>query len=100
MLVTIKTIVSRHDTPPLVGRPHSADIYKVCMEDFEDFVGLVQARLSAGAKEYGDRSFSRHPMDLMNEIQEELLDICGWSYVLFTRLKKVQNALQEGVSDE
>lgn len=70
------------------------------MEEFEDFVRLVQTRLSAGAKEYGDRSFSRKPLDLMNEIQEELLDICGWSFVLFTRLKKVQNALQEGVSDD
>lgn len=66
------------------------------MEKFEDFAGLVQARLSAGAKEYGDRSFSRQPLELMDEIQEELLDICGWSFVLFTRLQKVRDALQEG----
>lgn len=63
------------------------------MEDFEAFIRQVQERLSAGQREYGDVSFSRDPTDLLNEIQEELMDICGWGYILHSRLARVQRAL-------
>ena len=52
------------------------------------FFELVAARLEAGRQEYGDRSFERKGEELIDEIIEELADVCGWSYILFDRLQK------------
>jgi len=57
------------------------------------FLSMVRARLEAGRDEYGDRSFSRAPTELIGEIEEELLDVVGWSAVLFA---KVQRLRREG----
>lgn len=43
---------------------------------------LVTSRLEAGAKEYGDKSFSRPPMELIREIREEIADVLGWVEIL------------------
>jgi len=57
------------------------------------FLSMVRARLEQGRREYGDRSFSRAPTELIGEIEEELLDVVGWSAVLFA---KVQRLRREG----
>jgi hypothetical protein len=57
------------------------------------FTESVRQRLEAGRAAYGDRSFSRDPVALVREVQAELLDVCGWSFVLFQRLEDVQAAL-------
>ena len=62
---------------------------------FEAFTALVEARLEAGAREYGDRSFSRDPAELLREIDEELLDVCGWAYVLHCRIAAMRVAVEE-----
>lgn len=48
-----------------------------------DFCGQVSARLEAGAREYGDRSFRRPPGHIIREILEEALDEAGWLFVLW-----------------
>lgn len=62
---------------------------------FEKFVSDVRARLDAGRETYADRSFGRDPRDLIHELQEELVDVCGWGYILSMRLNAVQAALNE-----
>lgn len=60
---------------------------------FESFAGEVGARLEQGAREYGDQSFSKEPRELVREVEEELLDVAGWAFILWTRIR----ALREGV---
>jgi hypothetical protein len=50
------------------------------------FVAAVRARLDIGQREYGDRSFSRSVEELTKEIEEELLDVTAWSYILWTQI--------------
>ena len=57
------------------------------------FADEVASRLDAGAREYGQRSFSREPADLIDEVQQELRDVAGWSWVLANRLEAVRQAM-------
>jgi hypothetical protein len=61
--------------------------------NFLKFVDKVLSRLKAGQKEYGDKSFSMEPDVLLTEIEEEILDICGWAYILHVRMEKLRNAV-------
>ena len=57
---------------------------------FNKFVKLLDKRMLKGFHEYGDGSFDREPNDLLNEIQEELMDVCGWSVILFAKLENLK----------
>jgi hypothetical protein len=58
---------------------------------FAEFGARVAARLEKGREVYGDRSFSRPPGELVAEIEQEILDICAWSYILFSRLHDLEH---------
>lgn len=58
------------------------------------FIQTVVARLNKGRGAYGDRSFSKRPDDLVSEIQEELVDVCAWSFILWQRLENVSRRLE------
>ncbi len=60
--------------------------------DLDRFVARLRARLVAGAGTYGDTSFSRPAADLVDEIQQELEDVCGWSLLLWIRLERVRRS--------
>jgi len=60
---------------------------------FEDFTRRVEARLKQGRVEYGDRSYTKDGVALIDEIIEELADVCGWSVILFGRLKKLREKM-------
>ncbi|MCL6545835.1 MAG: hypothetical protein K6T61_11455 [Bryobacteraceae bacterium] len=49
----------------------------------------LRERLEAGARSYGDASFGREPAELAGEIEHELLDVCGWAFVLWCRLRRL-----------
>ena len=71
------------------------------LQGFPLFRKSVFSRLKAGLKEYGDTSFSSDPLTLIGEVKEEMLDICGWSYILFERLNKIERHLSAlSVADE
>ena len=57
------------------------------------FAEAVRARLEAGRAAYGDRSFSRGPGELLGELEQEVLDLAGWGFVLFRRLEAMRAAL-------
>jgi hypothetical protein len=60
---------------------------------FLKFVDKVLYRLKEGQREYGNKSFSMEPDVLLTEIEEEILDICGWAYILHTRMEKLRDAV-------
>lgn len=59
----------------------------------EAFITELHRRLDAGHRAYGDGSFERDPLSLLKEIEEELLDVCGWGYILYTRLQRMKEQL-------
>lgn len=66
------------------------------------FVDRLRERLVAGAREYGDRSFNRPTDELVDEIQQELEDVCGWGLILWVRLDRLRGRVEqlgEGGSD-
>jgi hypothetical protein len=56
---------------------------------------LVRDRLIVGADSYGDTSFLRPPSELLSEIAEELMDVTGWAFILWTRIQEMQQMLDE-----
>jgi hypothetical protein len=56
------------------------------------FAAAVRARLDAGARQYGDRSFARPPGELVGELEAEALDLAGWGFVLWSRLRTLRAA--------
>lgn len=62
---------------------------------FSKFVKELEKRMEAGHREYGDKSFSRDPLELLGEVEEELMDISGWSLILYTRLKEIKKQLKK-----
>ena len=63
--------------------------------EWPKFMAEVEARLNAGAREYGDKSFSASPKKLISEIQQEIYDIVGWSFILSCRLARVAGTLDD-----
>jgi hypothetical protein len=63
--------------------------------DWRKYVEGVEARLAAGERVYGGTSFERPTLELLTEIEEELLDVTGWGYVLWSRLQRMREAFNE-----
>jgi hypothetical protein len=60
------------------------------LDAFPAFIEAVRARLEAGRAAYGDRSFDRPTAELLGELQQEALDLAGWGFVLFERLRRLE----------
>jgi hypothetical protein len=54
------------------------------------FAAEVRARLEQGRADYGDRSFSADPDELLRELQQEALDLAGWGFVLYRRIEAMR----------
>ena len=65
-------------------------------EAFRAFSAAVAARLEEGEKLYADRSFRREPEALVGEVEEELLDVCAWSFILWCRMQAVRGVIVDG----
>lgn len=66
---------------------------------FEQYAAGVSKRLAKGAEDYGDESFSKDPVELIKELQDECLDLAGWGFILHTRLQKMRAALEAAEHD-
>lgn len=62
---------------------------------FPEFERRVAARLERGAVDYGDVSMHRPAVDLIDEIQQELEDVTGWSALLWLRLENIKAKAQK-----
>lgn len=66
------------------------------------FTERLRTRLITGAATYGDTSFTRPSPELVDEIQQELEDVCGWSLLLWIRLERLKqsvDAKEQGETD-
>lgn len=63
---------------------------------FPEFVETLRERMEQGFKEYGDKSFDRPGMELIDELEEEVLDICGWGLILYTKICELKVRIKEG----
>lgn len=58
------------------------------------FFAELDAKLDAGARQYGERSFERPAPELIAELQAEALDIAGWGWILWDRLERLKVAAE------
>jgi hypothetical protein len=59
---------------------------------FPTFAAAVAKRLEQGAALYADRSFTVPPDVLAGEVEQELLDVCAWSFILWCRVRALRGA--------
>lgn len=63
-------------------------------EPWEEFRTKVEVRLRQGAEEYGNISLRAPPAALAWEVEEELLDVMGWGFLLWLRMRRVAEAVK------
>lgn len=63
------------------------------------FMIQLEERLYRGADQYGDASFRRPAGELVGEIEQELMDICGWSFIAWCRLRRIREAIERAQLD-
>jgi hypothetical protein len=73
-----------------VGTERSA---RAIGELWPEFVNVIRGRLEVGAQIYGDTSFDLPAGKLAMEVEQELLDVCGWSFVMWCRLQALKQKL-------
>ena len=61
-------------------------------EDWPAFIESIQKRLRVGERDYGDSSFEVPLVKLVDEIQQELEDVAGWSFIMWSRLRQLSEA--------
>lgn len=64
-------------------------------DEFKAFMREILVRMEAGHQEYGDKSFLKPPLALVEEIKEEVLDVCGWAFILYRRVSKLAEKAAE-----
>ena len=60
------------------------------LAQWPEFADEIYARLNMGRRTYGDDSFDRPLERLVIEIQQELMDVCGWSFIMWRRLEEMK----------
>jgi hypothetical protein len=58
------------------------------------FITQLHAKLDAGAREHGDKSFDLSSPELVKELQAEALDLAGWGWILWDRLERLRVACE------
>ena len=69
------------------AKPNRVDQLETCRRACQD-------RLVDGEEEYGDRSFSSEPEELLGEIQQELEDVANWSFIMWVRIQALRDVLR------
>ncbi len=65
----------------------------------DEFVTHFRNRLEIGAVEYGNKSFGKPAPVLQREILEELEDYAVWSFILWTKVRKLSQGIA-AITDE
>ncbi len=60
---------------------------------WQTFISQIEPRLNRGAVEYGDASLKATSQELYKEVEEEILDVVGWSFLLWMKLQGISNRL-------
>lgn len=78
------------------SHPMSSDAIR---RNYRLFTIQLEERLYKGADSYGDLSFTRPCPELIGEVEQELMDICGWSFIVWCRLRKIREAMEKAHLD-
>lgn len=62
------------------------------MPALEDFQSQCRRRMISGMQEYGDKSFTQEPVQLIRELQQEAMDLHCWGFILWNRLEHMKRA--------
>jgi hypothetical protein len=62
-------------------------------DGWPQFAANVRSRLEVGARAYGDASFELPAGRLAVEIEQELLDVMGWGFILWSRIQALKGKL-------
>lgn len=65
------------------------------MQAHMEFFDALWERLARGAVEYGDRSFDRPLLELLDEWEQEALDLAGWGYVMWQKARRLRARAQQ-----
>jgi hypothetical protein len=63
------------------------------LDEYAEYWRRVTRRVKKGQAEYGDASFLSSPVELLDELQQEVEDIAGWGYILWRRLERAKQLL-------
>lgn len=69
------------------------------LDAFPRFAREALGRLDAGRRRYADRNLQAHPADLLAELEEECLDLAGWGFVLWTRVRQLRDAAEAAAAE-
>src|SRR5882762_4527422 len=72
----------------------SAPLSDAALQLWPEFILSVLTRLEAGKRTYGDESFQMQPAELSGEVEEELLDVTGWAFVLWVGMKSIRSRIE------
>jgi len=62
---------------------------------FNKFVKALNTKMEKGYQEYSDDSFNLPAENVIQEMIEETEDIAGWGLILWVRLQKMKEKLNE-----
>ena len=63
--------------------------------EFDKYSEKVREKLHKSSVEYGDKSFSMDPVELLGELKEECIDVMGWGMFLFKKLDTIERIYKE-----
>jgi hypothetical protein len=63
------------------------------MDAWPDYIKALKKRMVNGEATYGNKSFLKTPTMLSQEIKDEIMDICCWSYILLVRLSNIDEEI-------
>jgi hypothetical protein len=62
--------------------------------DFTDMVARVMERIDHAEQEYGNKSLFSPTGDLLKELEEETLDIMGWGFYVWKRVRALREKFE------
>jgi hypothetical protein len=62
----------------------------VSRPDRAEFFAALDAKLDQGERSYGEKSFDRPAWELLYELEQEAIDLAGWGYVLWERVRRIR----------
>ncbi len=77
-----------------VGGEKSTPKSEAAIALFSEFARRIEERLENGRRVYGDSSFDRPLESLVEEIRQELLDVAGWSFIMYHRLSEIEKRIK------
>lgn len=63
-------------------------------DDFDEFIRVLTQRMEDGYWTYGDKSLNQPIPKTLGELEQELIDIPGWSYIAWRRIRRIRSLME------